>query len=152
MTESLQHIALTTGHLSPLTREAVAEADIAVCAELLDGVLLGGVLPVPDAPGYLIDGSHYRDDLKITLWFGQPARRVPVLTIGVARGPTSGVALWREMHRSARVPLATDATDVPQEPWIAERPEPDAPRHADAATWIPDWLRCVAWTWIEYGR
>lgn len=152
MTNPLQHVTLTTGHVVPLAREAVADRDIAACAELLDGVLLGAVLPIPAVKGYLVDGSHYRDDLKITLWFGPPSRRIPILTVGVARGPTSGLALWREMHRSARLPLATDPTLPPPEPWIADRPEPGALKHKDAASWTGDWLQCLGWTWMEYGR
>ncbi len=152
MTNVLQHITLTTGQIAQLPRGAVADDDIAACAELLDGVLLGGVLPLPDVTGFLVDGSHYRDDLKVTLWAGTPLRRLPVLTIGVARGPTSGVALWREMHRSARVPLGTDATSPPPEPWVVDRPEPGAPRHPESAEWTERWLACVGWTWMEYGR
>lgn len=152
MTNRLQHIALTTGHVEDIARDAVADADIAACAELLDGVLLGSLLPVAGRTDYLIDGSHYRDDLKVTLWYGTPLRRIPILTAGVARGPTPGVALWREMHRSAQVPLATDTTAPPPEPWLADRPEPGAARHPAAAAWTGDWLQCLGWTWMEYGR
>lgn len=152
MTDPLQHIRLTTGEITRLACDTVSDEDIADCAELLDGILLGGVLPVPGADGYVISGSHYRDDLKVTFWMTRASRRIPVLTIGVARGPASGVALWREMHRSAKVPLATDTTSPPAEPWIADRPEPDAIRNPETASRLGDWLQRLGRTWMEYGR
>lgn len=152
MTRRFHHVALTTGQVTPLVRDKIADHDIAVCAELLDGVLLGALLPIPQGQAFLIDGSHYRDDLKVTLWSGLPLKRVPILTVGVARGPTSGVALWREMHRSAKVPLTTDPTLPPAEPWIADRPEPGAPRNAAPLPWLGNWVVCLGWTWLEYGR
>ncbi|WP_210281593.1 hypothetical protein [Pseudochelatococcus contaminans] len=148
----LQKISLATGEITVISRDTVSDKSIDICAELLDGVLLGSVLPVPGAGEYVIDGSHYRDDLKVTLWFGNTTRRMPILTAGVARGPTSGLALWREMHRSASTPLATQATLPPKEPWLANRPEPGLREHPESASWTGEWLHCLGWTWMEYGR
>lgn len=143
---------LTTGAVTQATREGVADDDIAAIAEMLDGVLLGSVLPVPGGEGYLASGSHHRDNLTVTLWHGSLSRRTPVLTTAVARGPGSALALWREMHRSAKVPLATDTGRPPAEPWVAERPEPGAIRSPDASSWVGDWSRRLGWAWMEYGR
>lgn len=153
MTQNLRRITLTTGRVTQVARRDIRDDAIAAIAEMLDGVLLGGLLPAPGgSDGYLVDGSHHRDNLMVTLWRGSRAQRMPILTTAVARGPGPALTLWREMHRSAQVSLATDTGSPPPEPWIADRPEPGSLLLADTPAWIENWSRGLGWAWMEYGR
>ncbi|MFD2250632.1 hypothetical protein FHS82_001617 [Pseudochelatococcus lubricantis] len=152
MTDYLHHVMLTTGDVTRMPRDGISDDDIGAIAEMLDGVLLGGVLPAPGAEEYLVNGSHHRDNLMVTLWRGPWPKRTAVLTTAVARGPGPALTLWREMHRSARVPLATDTGNPPPEPWIADRVEANAVAYAAEASRIGDWSRRLGWAWMDYGR
>jgi hypothetical protein len=73
---------------------------------------------------------------------------VPLVTIAVAAKSKVSARLWSELQRP--IPGSSPAAgDPPRAPWVAARLYPTLALDPDAAVWLGDFERCLAWAWIE---
>lgn len=141
----VHHLTLTTGDLRRSYRNEVDASAIEHASELLaDAVQAGGFIDLP-VPGYRMFVSPFgeRRAALITVHSGEHA----VAAIGIAARPAP--ALWRALADLARraspdLPLP----GVPQAPWCTVVLLPDLLLHADAAAWLGDFERTMAWGWL----
>lgn len=151
----LQHVTLDTGHVRRSPRSEVEAETIPAVSRLLSLALAGDEAWIPAVePRCRLTAAASGRCLVATVW-GPDAgeQRVPLATLGVAGRSTCGSRLWRRLHdgRPAEMPaLKTDAARVPPEPWCAVRLEPGLALHPEAAEWLGDLERCLAWAWLEW--
>lgn len=153
----IHHVTLNTGHTRrSLAGEVSAEA-LAACKASLAICLSGtqqraplGADLAPDIAAYQLTATAQGRCLVATIWHGHD----PVCTVAIARHGRCGSHLWRLMHEPAPgvAPLVTDGAMQPQAPWCAVRLEAGITRHLDAAQWLGDYERCLAWAWIEIDQ
>lgn len=148
----INHVTLNSGHMASQRREDVGEATIAALSDMLDGLLTGARLPVPGQPSYLLSATQTGHNLIVTLWRGPWERRQPILTTATALKSRSAPGLWRMLHETSSVPLATDPASPPSVPWTADRIELGALLDASPLAWTGDMARCLAWAWHSYRR
>jgi hypothetical protein len=143
MAESwLHHITTTTGHSRRSPRSEVADDVLQVVRELLRRALAGERPALPGPPGYQLEASAEGDLLLATVFRG---RAVPLATIGVARSDRDALRLWGYLRE--RGDVAPDRP--PPAPWCAAVLQPALAVHRDAAAWLGDFERCLAWGWVE---
>lgn len=146
----IDHITLTTGHSRRSPRAEVADDVVAVCADLIVRMLAtpNATVPLPHPAGYSVGGIAAGKCLVATVWADGPPSEV-VATIGVAGGSKCGATLWRALHKWGETPVVTDAARMPPKPWVAAALDAAIVRHMDAAEWLGDFERCLAWAWLE---
>lgn len=160
----LYHITLATGHtrrswrheIDPAaltaTREIVAaamraEATVDALCESgasdaqIDAASAGVQLPVPGATLQIIDST--RPCMMCTI----SIHGAPLITMGVATHQRCGARLWRVLTQ-VPVPQGADLTR-PQLPWCAVRLHESLALYPEAAGWLDDAERCVAWAWLS---
>lgn len=161
----LYHITLATGHtrrswrheIDPValaaTREIVAaamraEAAVDALCESgasdvqIDAASAGVPLPAPGATLQILDSTRPCMMATISLY------GVPLITMGVATHQRCGARLWRTL---TQVPTPQGADLVrPQTPWCAVRLHESLALYPDAAGWLGDAERCVAWAWMDH--
>jgi len=144
------HVTLTTGHRRLSHREEISAAALAACSEILDAIARPGVdspsVAVPGQPGYRVAGSVSGRCCVLTVHHDDT--REPVCTIGIAAHSRCGAGLWRELHRWGSLPVATDPERCPPEPWVAAALAAGIAAHPEAARWLGDFERCLAWAWV----
>lgn len=158
----IRHITLTTGHSRYSYRSEVSDQAVAVCRDLIDRIdrITSGAVAesvqIPGVGGYYLSGRASGRCLVGTVWSGRhapsindPAIPAPICTIGVASHSRCGAALWRMLHQHGETPVVTDADQCPPEPWVAVALDAGIIEHQDAAHWLGDFERCLAWAWIE---
>lgn len=69
----------------------------------------------------------------------------PLATLGVAQRSRHGERLWAMMIDNFG---AAPGLTRPAEPWCAVALHPALAMHIDAAHWLGDLERCIAWAWI----
>lgn len=160
MNPILHHVTLQTGHDRESPRSEVSDDVIATLAPLLRQALRGHEPEVPWVrPIHTMTGAAAGDVALITIWappLGE--QRVPIATIGLARGPGQAERLWAMLHSTYvgmmsgdDAELATPADQPPPWPWCAARLEAGLMYAPESATLLGDLERCLAWTWIERG-
>ncbi|WP_458789296.1 hypothetical protein [Adonisia turfae] len=150
---SVAHVTLTTGHLRQSPRREVADSIVAELRPLIDAIVAGKTVPIPGLEGYSISGRSSGEDgagrcLSVIVWAERPEVE-PICTIGIAAHSRCGARLWRSLHEVATLPAATDPGRQPAAPWVAAALQAGLDRHLEAASWLGDFERCLAWTWIE---
>ncbi|NUB17294.1 hypothetical protein GAY28_36265 [Azospirillum brasilense] len=158
----LHHITLTTGHSRRSLRSEVEPAVLDAVAPWLDRALLADEplkappvpLPVPDltefsahiftVPGGLVVTVYGPDNQTVPPAAPTP---IPLVTFGVARRSRSAAKLWGVLLKAA--PALRAPPDMPGTPWLAAVLHPSLTAFPDAANWLGDFERCVAWAWIE---
>ena len=152
MSRYLEHITISTGDVHRQYRSGRSEEDVAVLAEVLDQILLGGYVPVPTRDGYYVSGKHSGRDLIVTLWKGAAyANPLPILTTGVALRSRSAMKVWKALHDQTDLPIATDPDRPPRAPWIADRLELGAAVPGETALlWTGAFAACLGWAWVDY--
>ena len=105
-----------------------------------------------DMRGYSVSGKASGKCLTATVWADGPPS-VEIATIGVALHSRCGATLWRDLHRYASLPAATQAGRCPPEPWVAAAIDRGALAmgHLPAMEWMGDFERCLAWAFAR-GR
>lgn len=155
----IDHVTLTTGHRSCARRADVAAPVLDVVAPWLDRVLLADApsaatpLPVPDlsdfsataftTPGGLVVTVYGPDILSLPPAMPEP---IPLVTFGVARRSRGAAKLWDSLVKQD--PTGRCGT-MPGAPWLAVLLHPSLTIFPDAAHWLGDFERCVAWAWVE---
>lgn len=159
MTAYIEHVTLSTGHRSRARRADVAAPVMDVLAPWLDRALLAddpsvaAPLPVPElsdfsataftTPGGLVVTVYGPDILSLPPAMPQP---IPLVTFGVARRSRGAAKLWDGLVK--QVP-AGPCGAMPGAPWLAVLLHPSIVTFPDAANWLGDFERCVAWAWVE---
>lgn len=146
----LHHVTLTTGHTRRSYRDEVSDQAVAACLALIDKITSGEVsesVKIPGVGEYYLSGRASSKCLVATVWSGAPS--IVIATIGVAAHSRCGAALWREMHAWGETPVVTDPAQCPPEPWVAAAIDAGITQHMEAAHWLGDFERCLAWAWLE---
>lgn len=153
----INHITLTTGHIARTSRADVADATLAVLVPwLLDVVAKPGhhPLPVPALSHYSMQAIYYGAGFLATIYGprgphtpGKPhaGDTIPLVTLGIAQRSRHGADLWALMVDD--FPVAEGA-QRPSEPWCAVALHDGLAAHREAAMWLGDLERCIAWAWI----
>jgi hypothetical protein len=106
------------------------------------------------ASGYLMTGRAVKlDDAETGIRRGavimllcSPEREV-IVTVGAARWPLDGAALWRWLYESG--PETLKALEFPRVPWVARRLDAAAAEHAAMLPALKEIGRVMAWTWLR---
>lgn len=152
---NLHHLTLNTGHVHLSPRSDVSAEAIAYCEGLIDRMIaLGGV----DGGGGAIEGfGDYRAHGFVPL----PGFLVVIveaqdgMCLAQFATPASqeiAARAWREWmaHLATEVRVGfTPPSEPPPHPWTGVMLEGGLALHPDAALWLGDFERCVAWAWIE---
>jgi hypothetical protein len=148
----IRHVTLTTGHTRESLPGEVSEDAIATCRGLIEALIAEPTrtVPIPSPPGYSLGGRTTGKCLVATVWAG--GQSVLIATIGVAGHSRCGATLWREIHRWGETPVVTDPERCPPEPWVAAALDAGIARYSNAAHWLGNFERCLAWAWVIMSR
>jgi hypothetical protein len=154
MPRPLHHVTLSTGDDRESPRARVGSDVIQILAPLLAAIARGEEVEVPRVePACTMTGAAGGDCLILTVW-GPPdgEQPIPLATVGIARGPAESDRLWILLHETAvGIAAVTPADQAPPLPWCGARLEVGITLYLEAAHWLGDFERCLAWTWIERG-
>ncbi|ACB95443.1 hypothetical protein [Beijerinckia indica] len=139
---SILHITLHTAQSRRSYRQEVDDATIALLRPLVQG---DGDYEVPMIPDRRLKVTRSGRLLLATVM-----AETSICTIGIADQTVGAQKLWQILHEGVK--LATTQDRVPVSPWCAIRLESGIADHPEDAQWLPDFERCLAWTWIEHTR
>lgn len=152
-TTYIRHLTLDTGDQRDSYRDEVQDGVLEVLRPLLDRAVAGETVAVPgdlDPAGCTMTAVRGRDRaLVVTVWGPQYADTPrdpilpPLVTLGVAPSSLASATLWREWVGAER----DDRTPSP--PWCCVRLRIGLALHPQAAHWLGDLERCLAWAWID---
>ena len=147
----MQHITLNTGHSRDSHRAEVRDDIIETLGPLLvqacSGDIVEGV-PVPGTRGYSFTARCAGDCMTASVYADGPPAQL-LCSFAVA-GSECGRTVWPVMHQlDFDVALATDPNSVPDPPWCAVLLTRACIVHAQALSWLGDFERCLAWTYLE---
>lgn len=149
----IHHITLTTAHSRKSYRNEVGDDAVAACRNLIDKIAVGEVSEPAKIPGvgdYYLSGRATSKCMVATVMSGAPS--VVIATIGVALHSQCGARLWRELHTWGETPVVTDPNQCPPEPWVAAALDVGIAQHMEAAHWLADFERVLAWAFLERQR
>jgi hypothetical protein len=147
----LWHVTLNTGDKRRSWRHEVDDKLMVTFSQLLTKALSGNFVAIPvvqpichfkiATQGQCMIATVYRQD-------------IPLVTLGVAGDSPCSADLWRVMHDSYSgiensQELKTDRNSPPEGLWCGARIEVGLAMHRDAAKWLADFERCIAWAWLE---
>lgn len=154
----INHITLSTGHLRQSPRSEVDDAVLAWVSPWLNTALASRKrtpLPLPELAHYSALGLVEDGALVVSVYGpsgphseGRAAlggTGTPLVTLGVAQRPEIGQSLWAMMGIAFPVQAGLQK---PAEPWCAVAVHPSAIMYLESITWLADFERCVAWSWI----
>lgn len=150
---------LDTGLVEPFNHLGIRTEDEQACLDCWRGPTQDRYAALPEigehlAAGYLMTGravqlreaqTGIRRGAVIIL-LCSPEREV-ILTIGAARWPVDGAALWRWMYETA--PAAPKPLEFPRVPWVARRSDMAAAKHEAMLPSLKVVGRVMAWTWLR---
>ncbi|MDH4230279.1 MAG: hypothetical protein OEW11_11150 [Nitrospirota bacterium] len=151
MTTHLTHLTLTTGHTRQSPHAEVSPEVEAVLAPWLRGLIasgqsqpLPGILPglLPDLLAYDATATAAGDALLLTISAGD----APLVTIAVVCTEASGALMWAALCDIFGPWIKPGLQRPATAPWCAVALMPGLAAHPDAATWLGDFGRCIAWT------
>ena len=157
MSICINHVTLTTGHNRASPRDEVRDEILSALYPWLEQVLEAGAptpLPAESLAHYSAKATREDIGLVLTVYAprgphikGKPHKgeMVPIVTMGLAQRPDGAAVLWQQM---IDVFGAAPGTEMPPTPWCAIAPHPALIQYQDAAEWLGDFERCVAWAWI----
>lgn len=146
----LRHITLDTGHQRDSYRSEVADDVVALLRPLIDDSIRLRApvpVPVPGLAGYVIEAMGGRNRaLMVSVW-GPLSPAVPQarpLLVEFAVAPTSlaGSMIWRDWD-------ASPGGRPPSAPWCVVSMSEGLAEDPEAAQWLGDLERCIAWAWID---
>lgn len=148
----IEHLTLSTGHLSRIERGDVSGETLGRVAPWLGAIVESGKyapLPVSGLAQFGASAAVYDGALVVTI-FGESGvegvDRAPLVTLGVARRHRHGPELWA-LLRKPGMPRSKDDLSKPQEPWGAAIIWPTIALHMEALEWLGDLERCICWAW-----
>lgn len=148
MNKFIRHITLTTGHARDSFPGEVSPEAIAACRQIIDQIIGGTISEPASIPGTgcHITGRASSKCLLATVWYRGEQR--PLCTIAVAAHSRCGAKLWRDLHTWGETSVVTDPDRCPPEPWVAAALYSGIESHMEAAHWLGDFERCLAWAWL----
>ena len=141
----IEHITINTGHRSRIMPGDVSGEVLARVRPWLSALVESGqsmLLPVAALADYTAHASA--EDGALVLTVSEPAG-LPLITMGVAVRSRHAERLWADLCALAKVP----PPPKPSAPWCATVLWPPLGLHMDAAKWLGDLERCVAWVQVE---
>jgi hypothetical protein len=141
----IHHVTLTTGHRRRSPRDEVSDTSLASLHDPLSAALGGGRPAIPGVPAYTLSAAAEGKCLIATVWRDD----APLVTLGVAGRSRCGGPLWRMLHDHSVLPTQTRRDEAPPAPWCAARLEPGIVGDSEAATWLGDFERTLAWAWLS---
>jgi len=150
----LRHVTLTTGHVRDSYADEVSSEVMAGMRHLIQRICVGdtseavSLREYASVGAYSVAGRCSARCLVVTVYADGPPTEL-VCTIGVAAHSRCGATLWRNLHQWGQVPVRTDPTQCPPEPWVAAALDEAAASHPDAMAWLGDFERCLAWAWLS---
>lgn len=153
----INHITLTTGHLVRSERAGVADQTLEAVSPWLRAAIDAGrpvPLPVHELAHFSARAMMSEGGLVVTIYgpagpyqAGKPhaGEHIPLVTMAAAQRSRHGAPLWHQMVAAfgAKTGLLR-----PAEPWCAVALHPSIAGYPDAAHWLGDFERCIAWAWI----
>jgi hypothetical protein len=136
---SILHVTLQTGHTSRSYRQDVSDTTIALLRPLVGA---DGDVEIPGVADRRLRVTRTGRLLLATI-----VAETPICTLAVADRSVGADRLWEMIHEGTRA--ATDPARPPQAPWCAARIEPGLATSPDDASWLWDFQRCLAWTFLE---
>lgn len=140
----LNHLTINTGHNRRSPRTEVDDYAIADTRHRIDTMLRDGRAEIP-VPGYHITGRSYGPALVATVMGGDD----PLATFAIARRDRDGKAMWRDLMDEVDRVDPTLRREAPPAPYCAVMLWPALALEADAAHWIGDFGRVLAWSWLD---
>ena len=120
--------------------------------DLIQKALAEGAAEISVEPGfYLKLESLARRAVKGSIVYGKEKPRTLVSFVIVLYTHASGY-IWEDLHAVSELPAKTDITRVPSPPFIAVSLHPELEMYPDAAQWLGDFERCLAWGWLSLKR
>lgn len=148
----IHHLTLTTGHTRRSWRHEIDPGVLRDLGRLLRrGIDTGRIdLTMIEPAGHWVRVTPHGKCVLLTVMHGDD---MPLVTFGVAAHSRCGARMWRLLTQDAVVAegaprLSPDR--APQEPWCAARIEPGLMYRPDAAQWLGDFERCIAWAWLDH--
>jgi hypothetical protein len=136
---SILHVTLQTGRWSRSHRQDVSDSTIATLRPLV------GANGEHEIPGI------FARKLRVTrtgrLLLATILAETSICTLAIADRSVGADKLWEMIHE--RTKTATDPGRPPPAPWCAARHEPGFVACPEDAAWLPDFQRCLAWTFLE---
>jgi len=149
----IRHVTVTTGHCRDSLRGEVSDEAIVTCQGLLETVMERGCCPLPPGvdPACILEGTV--DGRWARLQVVAQRTMMPILDLAIALHSRSGAVLWRRLHEEHEdLPAETDPEQPPVEPWCAAMLLPGISLHPEAAAWLGDMERCLAWALLELSE
>ena len=171
----IRHVTLNSGHRRDSRRSEISARAIEACSDLIARLRSDGIARLPHPDGYMIAGiagartrpeQIFADSLAaagVQAPIGrclttivtrcdsqmQPMGR-PLVMIAVAGHSRCGAAVWGNLSAmAAHLGLPTQASRVqPPAPWCAALLLPGIADDPQAAEWLGDFERCLAWSWV----
>lgn len=149
------HLTLATGHVTRIQRGDVAGETLARVGPWLAVLVESGApasLPVASLSDYTALATVLDGALVATISGPPPTTgrmagvAPPLITLGVAKRSRHGAALW-PLLTGPTMPSAKAGLQRPAEPWCGAVIWPTLALHPDAAAWLGDLERCIAWAW-----
>lgn len=157
-------IDLDTGRTGPFNYLGISAADEKACLDRWYGPRTDKYAPLPDVGGYVQSGFLVTGQAvssaepkpgrtiagAAVMYICGPDREL-IMTVGVARRPLEGAHLWRLLYESAT--NAPKPLEYPRVPWVAQRLDAAAAKHAAIMPVLAEVGRVMAWTWfrlVEY--
>ncbi|CBA14785.1 hypothetical protein [Xanthomonas albilineans] len=151
MTYDIAHITLTTGDVAKQGREAIVDTTLAIVGSWLTSALVSGKPePIPGIKSGNAALALQQDGaLVVTVYGPTPdvGKADALVTFGVATHSMHANNLWSMLLQTQ--PYIRKDLQQPCMPWCAVVPYPNLLNHTDAAAWIADFERCVAWAWAS---
>lgn len=140
----IHHITLTTGHTRRSWRHEIApDLALHITAVLDESICREDGEPLP-VPGYRLRTTAQGRCAVATV---SADDEMPIVTFGVAAHARCGAGLWQSLLTLAAP--ATPEPERPQAPWCAVHLHAGIGLHPDAAEWLGDMERCIAWAWLD---
>ncbi len=154
---NLRQISLPRGTERLLSRERANRKVVALVSPWLDAVLSSGKrvpLTLPAVSHFSGSAKATEGVLEMQLWSPlgafraerpHPGKTALMATIGVARDPAAGDALWASLLTQA----GSGWREAPITPWCGVVPKAEGlVGHAGASCWLPELHSSIAFAWL----
>lgn len=152
----INHITLASGRCRRSPRAEVHDATLAIIAPWLNKArATGSIEPLPVAQLAHYGARVIKDiGLVVTIYGprgphtpGRPhsGEWLPLVTLGIAQRSRESADLWAALRANFG---GYPGLGPPPTPWVAVATHPTLVAHSEAAQWLGDLERCIAWAWI----
>lgn len=141
----INHVTLNTGHIRKSYPDDVGKDLYFMLRRLF-------VEMFSDNGAEVVEGYHakarYSEGNGVLITLFSNIDNVPILTTAIVKENNDDF-LWELLHENYSAPLATNISNPPEKPYIADRMEIGAMLHIDALKWTGDFSRCMGWIYVD---